>query len=75
MLLAADDKKHRDKMAKHMPGLNSPTLNSRPLGRQAACIGPETSSVSSLAVSESEDDLNGKGDNFFHTFTVSILLN
>lgn len=58
----AEDKKHHDNMAKRMPGLNSPlnspTISMRLLGRQAAG-GPDAISISSLPVSESEDDLNG----------------
>ena len=54
----ADDK-HRDNMAKHMPGLHSPMMNNRPLGRGAGGAA-DASSASSLPVSESEDDLNGK---------------
>ena len=56
--LSVDDK-HRDNLAKQMPGLHSPMMNSRPLGRTAGGAA-DASSVSSLPVSESEDDLNGK---------------
>ena len=59
VLLNCADDKHRDNMAKHMPGLHSPMMNNRPLGRGAGGAA-DASSASSLPVSESEDDLNGK---------------
>lgn len=51
--------KHRDNLAKHMPGLNSPMISNRPFTRSAGAGNPDASSISSLPVSESEDDLNG----------------
>ncbi|XP_076446580.1 protocadherin Fat 1-like isoform X2 [Babylonia areolata] len=53
-----EDDKHRDNMAKQMPGLHSPQISSRPVGRGAMAGAPDASSMSSLPVSESEDDLN-----------------
>ena len=70
------DDKHRDNMAKHMPGLHSPMVINRPLGRGPGGAA-DASSASSLPVSESEDDLNGKAaadqDMFFKRTVLHLI--
>ena len=54
------DKKQHEKLAKRMPGVHSPQPSPQPGRLCAGQGGADNSSISSLPVSESEDDLNGE---------------
>ncbi|XP_076467942.1 protocadherin Fat 1-like [Babylonia areolata] len=54
-----EDDKHRDNMAKHMPGFHSPVINTRPLVGRGSRSAANMASISSLPASENDDDLNG----------------